>query len=526
MPIRMTGINSGMDTESIISELVKAKSAKKDKLVKAQTKLQWKQDAWKELNAKVYGFYTKTLSNMRLESDYSKKTTKLSDESVASIVTGGNAVDGIQELEIGQLAKSGYLTGGKIEGQDGKTVTANTTMKDLGVVGESTFTIRFGNGESKELKFEETATISDVVTQLKEAGLNASFDEKNQRFFVSSKESGAEANFELEDGTGDLLSKLGLDYANDVGKYNSEITAIEQGTGTDEEKARQIAAIREKIPHKITGVDAQITLNGATFTSKNNTFEINGLTITANKVTDAPVTVTTTQDTDGIYDMIKNFLKEYNTIINELDSLYNADSAKGYEPLTDEEKEAMSEKEVEKWEEKIKKSILRKDETVDKVASAMKSIMMQGVDVNGSTMYLSDFGINTLGYFNAPENEKNAYHIDGDPDNTNTANKDDKLKAMIASDPDKVVDFFSNLSKNLYDKIGDMMKKTDYSSSFTLYDDVLMKKEYDDYKKQIADQEKKITAFEDRYYDKFSAMETAMAKLQSKESAIAGLLNY
>lgn len=509
MPIRMTGINSGMDTESIISELVKAKSAKKDKLVKAQTKLQWKQDAWKELNAKVYGFYTKTLSNMRLESDYSKKTTKLSDESVASIVTGGNAVDGIQELEIGQLAKSGYLTGGKIEGQDGKTVTANTTMKDLGVAGESTFTIRFGNGESKELKFEEAATISDVVTQLKEAGLNASFDEKNQRLFVSSKESGAEANFELvgkdgadgADGADGVLAKLGLAY--------------NESSLTDDKK-----------PHKIKGVDAQIVLNGATFTSKNNTFEINGLTITANKVTDAPVTITTTQDTDGIYDMIKNFLKEYNTIINELDSLYNADSAKGYEPLTDEEKEAMSEKEVEKWEEKIKKSILRKDETVDKVASAMKSIMMQGVDVNGSTMYLSDFGINTLGYFNAPANEKNAYHIDGDPDNTNTANKDDKLKAMIASDPDKVVDFFSNLSKNLYDKIGDMMKKTDYSSSFTLYDDVLMKKEYDDYKKQIADQEKKITAFEDRYYDKFSAMETAMAKLQSKESAIAGLLNY
>ena len=522
MPIRMTGINSGMDTESIISELVKAKSAKKDKLVKAQTKLQWKQDAWKELNAKVYGLYTKTLSNLRLEGDYYKKTTKLSDESVASIVTSGSAVDGIQEMEIKHLAKSGYLTGGKIESQDGKAVTANTTMKDLGVTGESTFTIRFGNGESEELKFEETATISDVVTQLKEAGLNASFDEKNQRLFVSSKESGAEANFELEKGSGDILSKLGLNYAEDVAKYEAELKQAELDNKTEAEKA----AIRAKIPHKITGVDAEIILNGATFTSKNNTFEINGLTITANKVTDAPVTITTTQDTDGIYDMIKNFLKEYNTIINELDSLYNAESSKGYEPLTDEEKEAMSEKEVEKWEEKIKKSILRKDETVDKVASAMKSIMMQGVMVGGTQMYLSDFGINTLGYFNAPANEKNAYHIDGDPDNTNTANKDDKLKAMIASDPDKVVDFFSNLSKNLYDKIGDMMKKTDYSSSFTLYDDVLMKKEYDDYKKQIADQEKKITAFEDRYYDKFSAMETAMAKLQSKESAIAGLLNY
>ena len=72
MPIRITGMNSGLDTESIISELVKAKSAKKDDLVKAQTKLQWKQDAWKELNTKVYSLYSKTLSNMRLQGDYLK----------------------------------------------------------------------------------------------------------------------------------------------------------------------------------------------------------------------------------------------------------------------------------------------------------------------------------------------------------------------------------------------------------------------------------------------------------------------
>lgn len=518
MPIRMTGINSGMDTESIISELVKAKSAKKDKLVKAQTKLEWKQDAWKELNAKVYSFYTKSLSNMRLTSDYSKKITKLSDESVASIVTGADAVDGVQELEISGLAKSGYLTGGVIATGDGKEkVSSSTTLKDLGITGEAVFTVKFGakdsaDGETKEIKVTEKTTISELTAQLKEAGLNVNFDEKNQRFFISSKESGTAANFELDDASGDILDKLGLDYKKYEGQNIDALPAEEQA----------------KVPHKVEGVDAVIKLNGATFTSATNTFEVNGLTITANKVTDpnSPVTVTTTQDTQGIYDMIKNFFKEYNTLINEMDSLYNADSAKGYEPLTDEEKEALSEKEVEKWEEKIKKSILRKDETVDKVAGAMKSIMMQGITVGGKTMYLSDFGINTLGYFNAEKNEKNAYHIDGDPDNVNTANNTDKLKAMIASDPDTVVEFFSNLSRNLYEKVGDLMKKTEYSSSFTLYDDVLMKNEYDDYKTQIANEEKKITAFEDRYYDKFSAMETAMAKLQSKESAIAGLLNY
>ena len=102
---------------------------------------------------------------------------------------------------------------------------------------------------------------------------------------------------------------------------------------------------------KTAAADAEIELNGATYTSTSNSFNINGLTLTVNSTT-APgeeVTITTQDDTDGIYDMIKNFFKEYNTMINQMDKLYNADSAKGYEPLTDEEKEAMSDSAIEEW---------------------------------------------------------------------------------------------------------------------------------------------------------------------------------
>ena len=67
------------------------------------------------------------------------------------------------------------------------------------------------------------------------------------------------------------------------------------------------------------------------------------------------------------------------------------------------------------------------------------------------------------------------------------------------------------------------MKGTEYSSAFTLYDDKAMKSEYDGYKDKIAKQEKLIAAYEDRYYKQFTRMETALAKLQSKESALSGL---
>lgn len=501
MPMRVTGLNSGLDTESIITALVEAKSEKKNKLVKAQTRLEWKQDAWKELNKKVYSFYTKTLSNMRMQGDYTKKITKSSNESAVSVITGSNAANGVQNLEVISQAKSGYLTGAELKKSGNKAdYTSSTKLSEidgLTLNGGEKLTIKVG-GKDKEISLTGDMTINQLVSKLRDAGVNANFDEKNQRFFISSKETGAANNFEItaSDSTGSpatstILTKLGLE-------------------GSDS--------------NKINGSDAEIKLNGATFTSDSNTFEINGLTITVNQETSEKITLNTTDDTDGIYDMIKNFFKEYNELIIEMDSLYNAESSKGYEPLTDEEKEALSEKEIEKWEEKIKNSILRKDSTLNTVSSAIKQIMLQGVKMSdGSQLYLSEFGIGTLGYFNAGENEKSAYHIDGDPDDSNVSNNDDKLRAAIASDPDKVTEFFSTLSKNLYDKLFDMMKTTEYSSAFTLYDDKLMKEEYSSYTSKISKQEALIKAYEDRYYKKFAAMETALSKLQTKENALAGM---
>ena len=70
MAIRITGMYSGLDTESIINELASAQSYKKNKLVKEQTKLSWKQDAWKALNTKIYSFYTNTFPGILSEEDY------------------------------------------------------------------------------------------------------------------------------------------------------------------------------------------------------------------------------------------------------------------------------------------------------------------------------------------------------------------------------------------------------------------------------------------------------------------------
>ena len=493
--MRLTGMMSGMDTESIIQQLVEAKKTKVDKTKKSQTKLSWKQDAWKELNTKLQNLQKKYLSNMRFATDYAKKTTKVSNSNKVSVITGESAVNGVQSLKIESLAKSGIMTGGKLEGAEGE-LTALSKISDIKGVGDINGTINIATKDGKssvDIEINGETTISDVLTQLKSAGVNASFDAKQQRLYISSKEMGEENDFEI---TGDdaALSALGLS---------------------------------ESQSTKVDGKDAVIYLNDARYTSTNNTFEINGLTFTALGTTgeDEEITVTTQNDTDGIYDMLKNFLKEYNSIINEMDKLYNADSAKGYDPLTNEEKEAMSESEIKEWETKIKDSLLRRDDNLSTVSSALKSVMSAGIEVNGKTMYLSSFGINTLSYFEAADNERNAYHIDGDPDDASTSGNADKLKSMIASDPDTVISFFTQLSKNLYDKMSDLSQSVDgYRTYGNFYDDKKMKSDYDDYTSKISDLEKKLADYEDKWYKKFAAMETALAKMQSNMSAVTGLL--
>lgn len=498
---RLTGLMSGMDTESLIEQLMEGRRKKLDTVKKTQKTVNYKQEAWKSLNTKLKGLQTKYLSNMRFSTSYAKKATKVSNSSAVSVITGEGATNGVQSLEINRLAKTAYLTGGELgDGKQG--YTALTTLGDLGVdfseEGTKNISIATGTG-TVSIGLTAESTISDVLNKLKEAGLNASFDEKNQRFFISAKSSGAENDFTLSGDEG-VLSALGLN----LNDGNAD------GKGAT----------------KIAGSDAEIVLNGAKFTSSTNVFDINGLTFTALSETKPgeSVTVTTQDDTDGIYDMVKSFIKEYNSIINEMDKLYNAADSK-LDPLTDEEKDALSDREVEEWEKKLTDSILRRDENLSTVSSGIKSIMNSGIEIGGKTMYLSDFGINTLGYFNAPDNEKNAFHIDGDPDDGDTSGNADKLKSMISSNPSTVISFFTKLSQDLYDKMSDMSKSVDgYRSYGSFYDDKKMKTDYTDYNTKIAEMEEKLNAYEDSWYKKFSKMETAMAKMQSNTSAITSLL--
>ena len=224
--MRITGMYSGMDTESIVQQLVAAKQIKVDALKNDQKKLEWKQNAWQDLNKKIYNLYSGTLSKLRLSSAFKNQKTTVSDATKASVKASGGAVNGTQTLQVKEIAKQGYLTGAKLNSNikyktsnDIKGISTDLIGQSISVTAKVTldkgdeYTVTLADGSQKkmiaeggekidkttEIKFTKDMTINDFVGELKKAGVNATFDETHQRFFINSKETGAENDFTIKD---------------------------------------------------------------------------------------------------------------------------------------------------------------------------------------------------------------------------------------------------------------------------------------------------------------------------------------
>ena len=207
MAIRLSGMNSGLDTDAIVKALVSGYTTKKEKYEKAQTKLGWKQESWKSLNTKVYSMYS-NISNLRFSSAYNLKKTSVSDTTKATVTASSTAPNGTQSLKIKETAKAGSLTGAQINAS-----SSTTTLAQLGYTGgDAQINVNTG-GTTKTITLSATSTMSDVEKQLKEAGLNASYDSNYKRFYISSKDTGVENDFTLTGANAagaSALYKLGI----------------------------------------------------------------------------------------------------------------------------------------------------------------------------------------------------------------------------------------------------------------------------------------------------------------------------
>lgn len=710
MPIRMTGLTSGLDTESIVNQLMSAQRTKQTKVENKKQKLEWKQEIWKGLNTKIYGFYKDSLSKMKYSSNYSTKKASVSDSTKLTATASTKAAAGSYKVEIKSIASAQYVTSGKLSYKDSSgntnTATTSTKLSDLGMSSGTVLKLEVGD-KSSALEVKDDTTIKDFVNFCSNAGLNATFDEKQQRFFLSSKDSGEENSFslsantyssegdtaitELNDAVGlanltssqktkynsivygaiasgtqisdddketlksiavssadaDAKSKAtefyraSLNKTYDISdeekekikkKYDSDLTLsgddrtkaiadaiekkkqsdIEEKLKTDEYKTKISEAVTKGItaeevrkaglavnddsgvedPASISkytfektetrkenaenaiesavgkfntaiesgitsdngsgllklglsnfdgatsykegdlasnmvlskAADTEIVCNGATLTSNNTSIEVAGVTLNLLGTTAAgeSVNVTVSNDTSAVYDTIKEFITEYNSILKTMNTYYDAASASSYEVLTDEQKEAMSDDEVDKWNTKIKDSLLRRDSTLSSLISVMKTDMMGSYKAsNGKTYSLANLGISTS---SKNYNEGGLLHIKGDEDDDEFADSTNTLMKMLEEDPDTVKEVLSGLASNLYDSLNKKMSTSTMSSALTFYNDKEMASQLSDYKKEISNWESKLSDMEEKYYSQFSAMETALAKLQSQQNTLSSYL--
>ncbi len=492
--VRLTGLSSGMDTESLVQQLSEAYQMKVDNVKKDQTKLEWKKEAWKGLNTKIMDFYKGALSTFKSTSTYRAKTAT-GDLQGVKVTAGNSAVNGTHRVQVKSTATAQMWTGGVVKDAEGNKASGSTKLVDLGIKNGSTIKI---NGNAIDI--DENTTLSSLASQMNKLGIEANYDAGQGRFYLNAKGPGEDNAFTLQGSDEDALKALGL---------NLEVDA--DGDGKLDEVAGRIDAS-----------DAIIEYNGVEYKQSSATFNINGLTIEAVEKGDMQ-TFTVGTDAQGIYDKVKKFVDDYNKLIDEMNSLYHAERVKDYEPLTEDEKAAMSEDEVEKWEGVIKGSLLRRDDTIGSLLTNMRSILNKSVSVtmaDGSTKQfaLSSFGINTSDY-----SERGKLHIYGNKDDANFADMDDQLMKAINENPEAVEDTLSNLGTEMYNHLMKAMSKSDISSALTFYNDVQMDKEIDEYKDRVSTLQDKAIAEEDKYYEQFAAMEAAMAKLQAQQSYVSQL---
>lgn len=699
MAIRMSGMISGLDTESIVKSLMETQQAKKTKIESKKQKLEWKQEIWSGLNTKMYSFYKDYAGKLRFQSNYQTKKATSSDSTKVTVSANSSATKGTYRVNVKSLAAAQYVTSAKISSYETTNdqgekvtnkVTSSTKLSDLGMTADGTKQIQIKTADQTvSMTVNADTTISDFVDNLKSAGLNASFDEGQGRFFIGAKDSGLDQKFEIKmtaftqeqlnaqqtvnnavkydsltaaqkNSVLDVLASIQNDTSSDkidsavaslmevsdaqaksevTGYYRNQIvteletkyfqkdengnnvitdaakqalinagkleekddashtqeelvtlakqyiqenadsqiagddyqskitealtnglsndeitiqseetrkrtitdavtdyaTAMAKGAGVEAGSSAELQKIGldtidgSAVQESASGVgmvvvaaaDSVVQVNGATLTSSKTSLTVNGLSLDLMDVTDGEVSITVSDDTDAVYDSIKEFVTQYNSILKEMNTLYNAKSARSYDVLTDDQKDEMSDEEVEKWNTKIKDSLLRRDSTLDGLITTMRSITGKSITAsNGKKYSLANLGITT----GTDYKEYGQLHIKGDEDDSVYSDSTNTLQDLLKEDPDVVVEVMAGLTNNLYDALNEKMKSTTMSSALTFYNDKEMTKQMTQYKKDIKSWETKLQTMEDHYYKQFSAMEKALASLNSQQSSLLSYL--
>ncbi len=342
-----------------------------------------------------------------------------------------------------------------------------------------------------DIEYTEEDTLSKILSKVNnsDAGVKMTYNSLSDTFSVTSKNAGSDFEMNVSD-SGNLLKAIGFESSNTA-----------------------------------KGTNAKFAVNGIELERAGNTVEYNGVTFELKGVTTTEAaTISASKNTDKIVSVIKDFVKDYNTLIEDLNKMTHQKAEyKEYPPLTDAQKKEMSEREIELWEEKSKTGLLRNDSDISKFLQDMRAVFYtRGED---SDIVCSNIGIDSSSNWQ----DYGKLKID-----------EDKLKKALESNADEIANMFTNANSGIATRLNNICKKTANTSSgnpgslvslagvvgkATEKDNII----YDQLERIAEKLEKLNDRYESRrtkYWEMFNTMETTLSNYQAQSDFLYNNMGY
>ncbi len=478
--LRILGMSSGLDTDSIVKGMLTSYQSKLDRQVQTTTKLEWKATAYREVNTLIKNFRSKYLSalsesNMMTNSVYNYfKVDMVTQSDAVSVSASSSAsactmtIDSISQLaEAAAVASTGVFTG--------ESYSSNTRLADLELVnafqfdgGELSFSI---NGEV--FTFNEDTTIGEMISEVNssDAGVRIRYSSLTKGFSIESTSTGSGSELDIVNMTGNAFAA------------SASALGIAEGV--------------------TNGQDAICSIEGIEVTQSSNTFSFDGITYTLKDESADPITFTVSRDIDSTVEKIKTFIEAYNELVDDLQDRIDEQVFREYDPLTETQKDEMEDNEIELWEEKAKSGLLQRDSYISTLLTTLRSAFY--TEVGDTGMSLQSIGLRTGIY----------------SDGAKITIDEEALSSYLAEDPENIQSLFLDDSEDfegsgLITRISDtLLSYTKQTTNVALNNLGIMTADSEDRETEL---ELRLADKEEALWAKFSAMETALSRLNSMSS--------
>ncbi|WP_338751546.1 flagellar filament capping protein FliD [Bacillus sp. FJAT-52991] len=310
--------------------------------------------------------------------------------------------------------------------------------------------------------------------------------------------------------------------------FSQQMTLMRTATGDFNKDGNEIffsGALMEKTfqfdPNStptIKGENAKFTINGLETERSSNNFTMNGVTFTLKQTFTDEVKVNVSNDSEKVFENIVGFVNEYNELIEKIQNKTTENVYRKYQPLTDEEREAMTEKQQELWDEKAKSGLLRRDPILTSALSEMRldlSAPVKNDNVSSAYNSLAKIGITTT-----------SNYMEG---GKLVIKDEQKLREAIEKDPAAVESLFiangtdesqKGVIHRLYETTNNAMEKirVKAGNKHSTNQQYSLGRSLDTMNKQIARFEDRLVQVEQRYWNQFTAMEKAIQRANEQSA--------